>query len=128
MRQTVYVPGYGYVTSDDSFEYVANGILGDAMNFIGNLVTSKEAKDIAVEAGKSFAGTAGKKAGDKLADKIFSKKASEVKGVVSKVDEVKDIVSKVESKAAKKKTSTDLLKEIYGNGIFKQSGKGLKRI
>ena len=54
MRKTVYYPNHGYITTDDSFEYVGNGIFGDAFNLVKDLVTSKAAKDVATEATKSF--------------------------------------------------------------------------
>ena len=107
MRQTTYYPGYGYVTKDESFEYVGNGVFGDLFK---NLITSQAVHDIAVDAGKSFASTAGKKAGDALIDKVFSKKDKPIDSPTKKsITENKDILSK-----------------IYGNGLFR--GRGLRRI
>ena len=108
MRQTVYYPEYGYVTS-----YTGNGIFSDLFNFAQKTITSDAAKNIAVEAGKSFAKTAGTKAGEKLVDKVFKEKHIAVQKLSEK----------------KKKSIKDMkvdLDEIYGNGLF--SGKGLKRL
>ena len=109
MRQTTYYPGYGYVTKDESFEYVGNGVFGDLFK---NLITSQAARDIAVNAGKSFASTAGKKAGDALIDKVFSKKD-------------KPIDSPANTKKSMNENK-DILSKIYGNGLFR--GRGLRRI
>ena len=107
MRQTTQYPGYGFVTKDESFEYVGNGVFGDLFK---NLITSQAVHDIAVDAGKSFATTAGKKAGDALIDKVFSKKDKPIDSPTKKsITENKDILSK-----------------IYGNGLFR--GRGLRRI
>ena len=120
MRETIYVPSYGYVTKDDSFDYVGNGLFDDAINLVKDLVTSKAAKDIVVETGKNFATSVGKKAGDKLADKMFSNKVKPQANTPQTNTPQTNTPKKV-------KTSTELLKQIYGNGIFRQSGKGLKR-
>ena len=121
MRQTIYFPSHGYVTVDKDFEYVGNGIFGDAFNLVKDLVTSKAVRDIAVDAGKSFASTAGKKAGEKAAekivDKVFSKKTK------TAPEEKPKVIPKKEQKKSK-----DLLSQIYGNGLFRQSGKGLRRV
>ena len=131
MRETVYYPGYGYVTKDDEFEYSGNGIIDDGISFIKGLITSDAAKNLASETAKSFANTAGKKAGEKaaekLVDKVFSKKSfKNVEVVDYVVDKVVDEVIDDKKVALKKKK--DVLARIYGDGLFRQSGKGLRRV
>ena len=109
MRQTTYYPGYGYVTKDESFEYVGNGIFGD---LVKNLITSQAARDIAVDAGKSFASTAGKKVGEKAGDALINK-------VFSKKDKPIDTKKSINA-------NKNILSKIYGDGLFR--GRGLKRI
>ena len=129
MRQTIYIPSHGYVTKDDEFQYVGNGILGDAFEAVKGLVTSKIVKDAVVEGSKSLANTLGKKGGEKLADKIidkaFTKKVDKVTEQMAKL-EVKD--SKVNGSKKSKTSNKNLLAQIYGNGLFRQTGKGLRRL
>ena len=93
--------------------------------YINGLVTSDAAKNLASETVKSFANTAGKKAGEKaaekLVDKVFSKKSVKV------VDNVDDNVVSDDKKVNLKKNK-DVLTQIYGDGLFRQSGKGLRRV
>ena len=134
MRTTIYVPNHGYITKDDEFDYVGNGILGDIGTFVKNLVTSNAAKTIATEAGKSFASTAGKKVGEKAADKlvnkVFSSKKTEStpKSNTSKLEkEINELTNKmnkltVSTTKSEKKPTKDILNQIYGDGLFRQHG------
>ena len=124
MRHTIYVPSHGYITTDNSYEYSGNGVLGDAFNAVKNLIFSKPVKDLAFEGAKSFGTTLAKKSGEKAANKIVDKVFKDNKSTpVNTVDSKESKQTKTSSKQNK-----DVLKEIYGDGIFKQSGTGLKRI
>ena len=95
------------------------------------LVSSDVVKNLASETAKSFANTAGKKAGEKaaekLVDKVFSKKSVKNVKVVDNVDD-KVVDKVVEDKKVSLKKKKDVLARIYGDGLFRQSGKGLRRI
>ena len=127
MRQTVYYPGYGYVTS-----YDGGGIFSDLFNFAQKTITSDAAKNIAVEAGKSFAKTAGTKAGKKLVDKVLKDNSKKTVKETQKPSDIKE--PKPSKKLSKKKTIKDMkvdLDEIYGDGLFsskKHVGRGFKRL
>ena len=128
MRQTIYIPSYGYITKDDSFEYIGNGILGDTFNALKDIITSKPVRDMAVNAATSFGSTVAKKGGekaaDKLVDKVFSKKKNTTNNTSETIEEVID-----ENKTIRtNKQSKDILKKLYGNGLFRQSGNGLRRV
>ena len=124
MRHTIYVPSQGYITTDNSYEYIGNGVLGDAFNAVKNLIFSKPVKDLAFEGAKSFGTTLAKKGGEKAANKIVDKVFKDNKSnPVNTVDSNEPKQTKTSSKQNK-----DVLKEIYGDGIFKQSGRGLRRI
>ena len=122
----MYYPGYGYVTS-----YEGKGIFGDLFSLAQQAITSDAAKNIAVEAGKSFAKTAGTKAGEKLVDKVFKEKKVNPTDIMIEKPKNDPNDIKVEKK---KKPIKDIkldLDEIYGNGLFrmkKHVGKGLKRL
>ena len=61
MRETTYVPGYGYVTEYTEDEYVGHGIMTDM------------AKQAAINISKKVVGAIGDKIGQKIADKIIGK-------------------------------------------------------
>ena len=63
------------------------------------------------------------KAGEKVVEKVFSKKKADNVVVEDVVDEV---TKKVEKLNIKPKKSKDLLASIYGNGLFR--GKGIRRV
>ena len=126
MRQTIYIPGTGYVTTDSEYEYIGNGILGDTFNAVKDLVFSKPVKDLAIEGAKSFGTTLAKQGGEKLGNKVVSKVFDEKKE--KKTEKEKTVSTPIggakPTKAkAKKKSDIDVLKAIYGDGLFKKSGK-----
>ena len=117
MRQTIYIPSSGYVTIDDQFQY-GSGILGDTINVVKDLIFSKPVKDLAIEGAKNFGTTLAKKTGEKAADKIADKMFKSNKSNKSNRSN--------ESNKSVTKQNKDILKQIYGDGIFR--GKGLRRL
>ena len=122
MRQTIYIPGTGYITTDNKYEYIGNGILGDTFNMAKDLIFSKPVKDLAIEGAKSFGTTLAKQGGEKAANKIVSK-------VFDKTEKEKESrpvsnpIGGTKPTKAKAKSDIDVLKAIYGDGLFKKSGK-----
>ena len=123
MRQTIYIPGTGYVTTDNKYEYIGNGILGDTFNAVKDLVFSKPVKDLAIEGAKSFGTTLAKQGGEKLGNKVVSKVFDEKKEKESRPVSTPIGGAKPAKSKAKKKSDVDVLKAIYGDGLFKRSGK-----
>ena len=81
-------------------------------------------KDLALEAGKSFAKTAGTKAGEKLVDKVFaSKPIQKAPSPIAEVYKLPVPVKKTKTsvKQDKPKKQIDVMKDIYGDGLFKKS-------
>ena len=125
MRQTIYIPGTGYVTTDNQYEYIGNGILGDTFNAVKDLVFSKPVKDLAIEGAKSFGTTLAKQGGEKLGNKVVSKvfddkKEKKKENLIGGAKPSKPSKAKT---IEKKKSDVDVLKAIYGDGLFKKSRK-----
>ena len=120
-RKTEYIKRYGYVTTGD-------GLFDTVIGGIKDLVTSEAVGDAGSEVLKAAAKSCGDKLGSKVVERVFKDKLSN-KTVNEKLD-VQFGYDPVEPiKTTKKTTSRDILKDIYGDGLFmKQKGKGLRGI
>ena len=120
-RKTEYIKGYGYVTTGD-------GLFDTVIGGIKDLVTSKAVRDAGSEALKAAAKSGGDKLGSKVVERVFKdKQSNKIVNEKPKIHFSYDPVEPV--KTTKKTTSKDILKDIYGDGLFKkQKGRGLRRI